>query len=151
MNERGGVILSHTFGEAPDLERLSTAYPNVVFIQGHGAGAYDGRLPSPFVPLLRERANVYLDTTLSVVRHGAIERLVEDAGADRLLFATDVPFIDNAHQLGRITHARIPEEDKRTILGGNARRLLARWGGAATRQPGSGATGVAAGDARAAR
>lgn len=127
VNERGGVILSHTFGEARDLERLSAAYPNVVFIQGHEAGAYDGRTPSPFVPLLRERANVYLDTTLSTVRFGGIETLVEAAGADRLLFATDAPFVDNAHQLGRITHARIPDEDKRKILSGNATRLLARW------------------------
>ena len=124
MNERGGVILSHTFGEARDLDRLSAAYPRVVFIQGHEAGAYDGRLPSPFVPLLRERANIYLDTTLSSVRHGAIETLVEAAGADRLLFATDVPFLDNAHQLGRITHAQIAEEDKLKILGGNALVLL---------------------------
>jgi uncharacterized protein len=127
VNERCGVILSHTFGDARDLDRLSATYPNVVFIQGHEAGAYDGRLPSPFVPLLRERPNVYLDTTLSIVRHGAIETLVEAAGADRLLFATDVPFLDNAHQLGRITHAQIPDEHKRKILGGNALRLLGRW------------------------
>jgi predicted TIM-barrel fold metal-dependent hydrolase len=127
MNERGGVILSHGFGEARDLDRLCAAYPNVVFIQGHEAGAYDGRLPSPFVSLLRERPNVYLDTTLSIVRYGAIEALVEAAGAERLLFATDVPFIDNAHQLGRITHARIAEADKRKILGENMRRLLGRW------------------------
>ena len=127
MEERGGVILSHTFGDARDLDRLSAAYPNVVFIQGHGAGAYDGRMPSPFVPLLRERDNIYLDTTLSIVRNGAIETLVEAAGADRLLFATDVPFLDNAHQIGRITHAEIPDEAKRMILGGNAERLLNRW------------------------
>ena len=127
MNERGGVILSHTFGDARDLDRLSAAYPNVVFVQGHEAGAYDGRLPSPFVPLLRERENIYLDTTLSIVRHGALETLVEAASADRLLFATDVPFLDNAHQLGRIAHARINEEDKRKILGGNALGLLDRW------------------------
>ena len=127
MNERGGVVLSHTFGDARDLDRLSADYPNVVFIQGHEGGAYDGRLPSPFVPLLRECENVYLDTTLSIVRYGAIETLVEAAGADRLLFATDVPFLDNAHQLGRITHARIPDEDKRKILAGNALRLLERW------------------------
>ena len=127
MNERGGAILSHTFGDARELDRLSATYPNVVFIQGHEAGAYDGRTPSPYAPLLCERDNVYLDTTLSIVRQGAIEMLVEAAGADRLLFATDVPFLDNAHQIGRITHARIPEEDKRKILGSNALGLLERW------------------------
>lgn len=127
MNERGGVILSHTFGDAQDLDRLSATYRNVVFVQGHEAGAYDGRTPSPFAPLLRERENVYLDTTLSTVRFGALETLVEAAGADRLLFATDVPFIDNAHQLGRITHARLSDEDKRKILGENVLRLIERW------------------------
>jgi predicted TIM-barrel fold metal-dependent hydrolase len=126
MNERDGVILSHTFGDAALLDRLSATYPNVTFIQAHEGGAYDGRTPSSYVPLLRERENVYLDSTLSIVRNGAFEKLVEDAGPDHLLFATDVPFLDNAHQIGRVTHARISEDAKRKILGLNMQRLLTR-------------------------
>jgi predicted TIM-barrel fold metal-dependent hydrolase len=126
LQERGGVILSHSFGDAPLLDRLATAYPDVVFIQGHAAGAHDGRTPSPYVAVLRAHPNVYLDTTLSGVRQGGIETLVEAAGADQLLFATDAPFLDNAHQVGRITHAQIAEEDKRKILGLTMRRLLGR-------------------------
>ena len=128
IQERGGVILSHSFGDAQTLGRLGAAYPKVTFIQAHSGGAYDGRTPSPFAPLLRDRDNIYMDVTLSIVRFGGIETLVEAASADRLLFATDVPFLDNAHQLGRITHARIDEADKRKILGLNMRGLLSRQG-----------------------
>lgn len=124
MQERGGVILSHTFRDAAYLDHLSATFPNVVFIQAHAAGAYDGRTPSPYVPLLRERANVYLDSCLSSARYGGFETLVDAAAADHILFATDVPFLDNAHQIGRVTHARLPEEAKRKILGLNMQRLL---------------------------
>ena len=106
LQERKGVVLSHTFGSAPILDKLSAAYPDVTFIHAHVGGGYDGRLPNPWVPLMRERPNVYLDTVLSVVHFGGFEALVEAAGADKLLMGTDAPFEDNAHQIGRVTHAR---------------------------------------------
>ena len=53
-----------------------------------------------------------------------IEQLGEEAGADRVLFGSDVPLMDPRSQLGKIITADITDEDKRLVLGGNARRLL---------------------------
>jgi predicted TIM-barrel fold metal-dependent hydrolase len=126
LQRRGGVVLSHVFENPAILEKLSAHYPDVVFVMAH-AGGYDGRLPYPFAQLIRERANVYADITLSVVPFSGLERLVEECGPEKLLFATDTPFQDNAHQIGRVTHARLSDEIKRQILGENMRRLLERY------------------------
>jgi uncharacterized protein len=128
MQERRGAVLSHAFGGAETLARLAETYPDVLFIEAHWAGSYDGRRADPFISLLRERDNVYTDTVLSRVAYGGIEGLVEQVGADKLIFGTDAVFESNAHQIGRITHARLSEEDKLKILGLNMQRIMeGRW------------------------
>ena len=46
------------------------------------------------------------------------------AGAARVLFGSDIPLMDPRPQLGKILTADIGHDDKRQILGNNARRLL---------------------------
>jgi hypothetical protein len=123
LQARGGVVLSHLFETPAILARLSDDYPAVTFIMAH-AGGYDGRTPYPFARVIRECPNVFADITLSVVPFGGIERLVEECGAEKLLFASDAPFLDNAHQVGRVTHARLDMASKRQILGLNMQNLL---------------------------
>jgi len=50
--------------------------------------------------------------------------LVNEAGADRVLFGSDMPLMDPRSQIGKIITARISDEAKQKILGGNASRLL---------------------------
>ena len=71
-----------------------------------------------------EHPNVYLETCSTFRTPGVIEQLVEEAGAERVLFGSDVPLMDPRAQLGKILTADISDDDKRLILGGNARRLL---------------------------
>ena len=53
-----------------------------------------------------------------------IEYLVEHAGADKVLYGSDQPLMDPRCQIGKIITARINDDDKRKVLGGNAARLL---------------------------
>jgi predicted TIM-barrel fold metal-dependent hydrolase len=129
LQERKGVVLSHTFGSPSILDKLSNQYPDVVFIYAHVGATFDAVLARELSPLMKERDNLYIDTCLSVVPYGHIERWVKLAGSDKLLFGSDVPFNDNAHQIGRITHARISDQDKKKILGLNMLKLLQRTGG----------------------
>ncbi len=124
LNARGGTVLSHTFGPLRALRELCGRYPRVTFIAAHLGGSYEGRQPDELPRLLREVPNLYVDLSSSVVPYGGIEALVAAAGAERLLYGSDAPYGDSAHQLGRITHAEISEVDKRSILGGNMARLL---------------------------
>jgi predicted TIM-barrel fold metal-dependent hydrolase len=61
--------------------------------------------------------------------HGLLEQMVAGAGADRVLFGSDIPFVDPRGQLGRVAFARLPDDALRLIFGGNARRLWQRVAG----------------------
>ena len=50
--------------------------------------------------------------------------MVGGVGADRILFGTDLPFIDCRPQVGYVAAARISDDDKRRIFGRNARKLF---------------------------
>ena len=123
MQHRAGVVLSHIYESPAVLANLCAKYPEVVFIMAH-AGGYDGRMPYPFARVLRECPNALADITLSVVPFGGLETLADECGIEKLLFASDTPFLDNAHQLGRVTHARLTVKQKRQILGLNMQGLL---------------------------
>jgi len=69
-------------------------------------------------------SNVYVETCSTFREPGVIERLVAEAGADRVLFGSDVPLMDPRTQLGKILTAKIGDCEKRLVLGENARRLL---------------------------
>lgn len=70
--------------------------------------------------------NVYLKTCSSFRTLGVIEELVGPAGADRVLFGSDMPLMDSRCQLGKIITADSSNAAKRPVLGANARRLLFR-------------------------
>ncbi len=68
--------------------------------------------------------NVYLETCSTFRTPGVIEELVDGVGVDRVLFGSDMPLMDPRSQIGKIITARISDEAKQKILGGNAGRLL---------------------------
>ena len=72
----------------------------------------------------RARPNFYLETCSTFRTPGVVEELVSKAGADRVLFGSDVPLMDPRPQLGKIITADIDAEAKRLVLGANAHRLL---------------------------
>ena len=129
LQERGGVVLSHTFGSPRILDSLSAAYPGVTFIYAHAGATFDPTTAHELALLMLERENIYIDTSLSRVYPGHLEQWVAIAGSDKILFGSDVPFNDNAHQIGRVTHAKIAEVDKAKILGINMQQLLKKTGG----------------------
>ena len=69
-------------------------------------------------------ANIYLETSTSFGDSRTIEYLVQGAGAERVLFGSDMPEQELRYQLGRIVTADIPEDARRRILGLNAIELL---------------------------
>ena len=68
--------------------------------------------------------NVYLETCSSFRSPGVIERLVMEAGADRVIFGSDTPLMGPRCQIGKILTAKISDQEKRLIIGENACRIL---------------------------
>lgn len=124
------IVLQHTadqtvlkarkwHSDPADTALLGRRYPNVRIIMAHlTACSMRGTREIIDVP------NVWHDTSAYLPFTGRLEYAVEQLGADRLLFGTDLLIRDIPSQLGRILGARISERDKRKILFDNARELL---------------------------
>ncbi|MDH7485823.1 MAG: amidohydrolase family protein [Anaerolineae bacterium] len=107
----------------PDqFERYVRAYPEVNMILGHAGGRYEGHRAA--AKLARSYPNVYMDLSGDSYSFGLVEWLVEQAGADRILFGSDLFMIDARTVMGRVLDADISLEAKRLILGENAVRLF---------------------------
>ena len=96
--------------------------PNVAFIIGHSASGWP--MIDESCTEAKRRENVHLDLTGSILVYMAIETMVNRVGADRILFGTDIPFIDAAPGLGRVLMARLSDDEKRKILGLNAKAIF---------------------------
>jgi hypothetical protein len=125
--ERGLPVLSHSWeGDAVGgptlLAALAGEYPSARFVIGHSASTW-GMIGQACEEVARH-PNVYLDLCGSGMLYGALEHMVATAGADRILFGSDDPFLDPRPPLGRVLMARIGDDDKRLILGQNARELF---------------------------
>jgi hypothetical protein len=116
-------ILSHDWGRPVFLEQASLEFPDVKFIIAH-TGFWDGRTDLPYADVLQQRPNVFVDLVYSNIFYGALERMVAMLGAQKILWGSDFPLHDLPFQLGRVLFAKLDDETKRQILGGNMLRIL---------------------------
>ena len=65
-------------------------------------------------------------------RQDWLEQTIEAVGAERVLFASLAPIFDQRLELARLLEAPLGEDDRRRVLGENARRLFAGPVGAGT-------------------
>jgi hypothetical protein len=105
-----------------DIYDLLAEFPDLVcVICDHGCWGQD-RL---FRPLLEHYPNVHVDTAQYLL-DGGIESLVADYGGRRLLFGSGFPESYIGGMMLALRHARIPDEAKQAIAGGNLERILAQ-------------------------
>jgi predicted TIM-barrel fold metal-dependent hydrolase len=118
----GAVILVHTWGKkhVTPIMNVAREFPRIQFLLGH-SGIVEEEI---YAEAVRKHDNILLETCCSLAWYGLIERLVAMAGADRVLFGTDMPFMSPDQQIGRILFAKISDEEKRKVLGLNAERLF---------------------------
>ncbi len=117
-NERGWIVLNHDWGSPEWLRRLVETYSEACFFTGHCTTAH--------AETMRRHDNLFV-CSCPLLGPGDCERVVAEIGADRLLFGSDLQDLPIAWGLGPILYARIPDEDKRRILGGNLQAILRRW------------------------
>ncbi len=125
-NEHGFLLLSHTglgsrFNGTDMFDPLAEKYPNVTILLGHSGFGYEGFARS--AELAKKHPNVYMDLTGSTCLYWQLERSVAAVGSEKIVFGTDLPFIDLRPGLGRVAFSRITEQEKRNILGLNMARI----------------------------
>lgn len=111
-------ILNHWWGGAQQVRRLVSTYPNACFFTGHTTLLY--------APVMKEYQNLYV-CSCPVLEPRIVETVVQTVGADRFLFGSDLSDLPISWGIGPVLTARIPEAQKRKILGGNLKELLQRY------------------------
>jgi uncharacterized protein len=119
-------VLYDPVGEVSVVELLATEYPDVAFIIPHlGSFADDWRAQLAMIDHLVRHPNVHADTS-AIRRFDLLEQAVQRAGAHKILFGSDGPWLHPGVELAKVHALNLPAEDKRQVLGGNFLRLISR-------------------------
>jgi uncharacterized protein len=122
-------VLYDIAGEVPVIELLAGEYPDVNFIIPHlGSFADDWRAQLSLIDHLVRHPNVYADTA-GVRRFDLLVAAVKRAGARKILFGSDGPWLHPGVELAKIHALGLPEPQSRQLLGGNLLRLITGAGG----------------------
>jgi hypothetical protein len=128
--QRGLVVLQHAWSmtkirersfhtDPEDVATLARRFPNVRIIMAHltGCGVRG-------VLAVKACQNVFVDTSGAAPEAGIMEYAVEQLGAGRVLYGSDVPIRDFGVAIARVTGSRLDRRTQRMILHDNARTLL---------------------------
>jgi uncharacterized protein len=119
-------VLYDLMGETTVLELLAQEYGDVNFVIPHlGSFADDWAAQIAFVDHLVRHANIYTDTS-GVRRFDILLEAVRRAGAYKILFGSDGPWLHPGLELAKVRALGLDENEERAILGGNFLRLTTR-------------------------
>jgi predicted TIM-barrel fold metal-dependent hydrolase len=112
-------------GEVSVVELLASEYPHVSFIIPHlGSFADDWRAQVAFVDQLARYPNVYTDTS-GVRPFDILEEAVRRAGAHKILFGSDGPWLHPGLELSKVRALGLSPTDEAGVLAGNFLQLIA--------------------------
>ncbi|MCM8820415.1 MAG: amidohydrolase family protein, partial [Candidatus Omnitrophica bacterium] len=119
-------VLTHTWGGsvydgATEIEKILKKYRKIKLLSGHSIHG-DWEKAIEFV---KRYENLYLELCAVLDERGILERFVEEAGAERILFGTDFPWFNHHYYIGALLGSSISEDDCRNILYKNSEKLLA--------------------------
>ena len=118
--ELGLPLMLHSYDGGLEAEKVARAFPEMTVVAYHMGG-------TKWRECLRRAQrhdNMLLEISSSVTERGMIEAAVEAVGSDRILFGTDVPYLDPAVSLGKVLGADINEHDVENILWRTAAKIL---------------------------
>jgi uncharacterized protein len=119
-------LLVDVVGRAEIVDMLAPQYPDVSFIIPHlGSFRDDWQAQQRVVDQLVRYPNVYTDTS-GVRRFDYIVQAVRRAGAHKVLFGSDGPWLHPGVEIHKIRLLGLRPEESRLILGANIARLLRR-------------------------
>jgi len=134
-------VLYDVMGEVSVCELLAQEYPDVYFIIPHlGSFADDWKAQLALIDHLVRHPNIYTDTS-GIRRFDLLEQAAQRAGARKILFGSDGPWLHPGVELAKVRALGLPQSEERLVLGGNFLRLIKR----VSTQPAMRATAVSVG------
>ena len=117
-------VLYDVMGEVSTVDLLATEYPDVHFIIPHlGSFADDWRAQIALIDPLVRYPNVYTDTS-GVRRFDILAQAARRAGASKILFGSDGPWLHPGVELAKVRALGFPAREERKVLAGNILRLM---------------------------
>lgn len=120
----GLPVLYDVMGEASACELLAREYPDVPFIIPHlGSFAGDWRAHLAVIDQLVRHRNIHTDTS-GVQRFDMLAEAAQRAGARKILFGTDGPWLHPGVELAKVRALQLSTADEQRVLAGNFLRLI---------------------------
>lgn len=117
-------VLYDPMGEVSVAELLATEYPDVNFIIAHlGSFSDDWKAQQALIDPLARHPNIYTDTS-GIRRFDLLEQAVRRAGARKLLFGSDGPWLHPGLELAKVAALGLGPQDQSLVTGGNFLRLI---------------------------
>lgn len=129
--EESALVLGHCWlgSEEPEghaeparYEAVARRFPEITILLGHSGGTEPGHRQC--AALCHQYDNLVMDLCASEFSGMWVEDLLKIAPAEKVLFATDAPFLGVGSPVGRIGFSSLPEKTKKALLGGNIARVL---------------------------
>jgi predicted TIM-barrel fold metal-dependent hydrolase len=121
-------VLYDVMGAVSVCELLAEEYPDVNFVIPHlGSFADDWRAQAALIDHLVRHRNIYTDTA-GVRRFDILEQAVRRAGARKILFGSDGPWLHPAVELAKVRALGLSKSDETLVLRDNILRLVERAG-----------------------
>ncbi len=116
-------ILYDPMGEIAPVECVASEYRDVAFIVPHlGSFADDWAAQRQVIDLVARRENVFTDTS-GVRRFDLLVEVLRRAGAHKILFGTDGPWLHPGVELAKIDALPLDRRGRALVTGGNFLRL----------------------------
>jgi predicted TIM-barrel fold metal-dependent hydrolase len=113
---------SQKFSDPFGFENIIKKFPDLKLILAHAGGR--GKMLYNVITLMENYPNIYVDFAGDIFVSGLIEEYIGRVGSERLLFGSDMPWVDIRFHLAHILNLNISETDKKNILGLNAVKLF---------------------------
>jgi uncharacterized protein len=110
--------------EAAQVGDLARRHPNATVVMTHGGQInISGLGQMDAFEVLRRNPNVCMETS-GVYRQDFIQDVVNELGAERVLFGSNSPRMDVRLEVERVRRAEVAEDVRQLMLEGNARRIF---------------------------
>jgi uncharacterized protein len=114
----GGLQWPHE-SKPHEVAVLAARHPEIPFICGHMGGDWELGIRA-----VRAAKNVSAELAGSYPVRGQVQMAVEELGAERVIYGSDIPGRSFSSQLAKVHGAAISDQDKELIFSGNLRRMM---------------------------